>query len=1484
MKKILSTKINFKAALILLMFFPLFHPVMGAWVENIPTTVKNPDGTVINCLASGDEFFNYLHDEKGYTIIMGEDGYHYYAIASEDTLKASIYRVEKVDPKLTGLSPHAGISKEEYQSRKDKMFETYEEVPEKAAHAGTLNNLVVYIRFSDDTEFTTPRSTYDGRLNNETAPSVKSYFQEVSYDMVTVESHHFPPSSMDVNISYQDTYPRSYFQPYNSTSNPDGYTSSERTGREHQLLHRAITAVAGSIPAELNIDNDNDGRVDNVCFVIKGGNGAWASILWAHRWALYSTNTMINGKRVWDYTFQPETQATVQILNHELFHTFGAPDLYRYSNNNITPVGPWDLMHSGSGHMGAFMKWKYSNQTWISDIPVISEPGNYTLNPLTSPDNNAYRINSPYSESEYFIVEYRKKEPGTYENNLPGSGLLVYRINTLAGNGNANGPPDEVYLYRLNGTTSLNGLVYSAHYATETGRTEISDATNPSSFLSDGSAGGLQISNVSSAGNTISFNLFGGPTDSFEITAEASPSHGGSIEGAGTWYEGHTAVLTASPADGFSFENWKENGSVVSSSAAYSFTAAADRHLVAHFVSAEPMFNISLAANPTEGGTVSGGGNHPQGESITVIATPSTGYDFISWTENGDIVSTQQNYTFTTSTNRELTANFALKSYQITLTANPSNGGNLTGAGLVDHGTVRAVNAFPASGFTFESWTENGEVVSTNTQYIFQATADRDLIANFSSNATNSYNITLVANPSEGGTLSGAGTYEEGQQATLSASTSEGYQFVNWTENGSVVSTQTNYSFTVTANRTLTANFSATTHTITLNASPVEGGVLSGSGSYDFGHTATVSATAAEGYIFLNWTENGSVVSNNASFSFTVSGNRTLTAHFTLNAHTITLNANPSAGGTVSGGGSYQFDQTATVTAAPANGYTFTNWTENGSVVSNNASYSFTVTGNRALTAHFTLNAHTITLNANPSAGGTVSGGGSYQFNQTATVTAAPANGYTFTNWTENGSVVSNNASYSFTVTGNRTLTAHFSLNAHNITLNANPAEGGTLAGEGNYEHGQTATAEASPNQGYTFINWIENGNVVSTNASYSFTVTGDRALTANFSINTFIIATNANPSEGGTVTGEGSYEFGQVASLSASPAPGFIFSDWSEDGVIISNDADFSFIVTANRTLTANFTLITHNIALNAYPSEGGSVSGEGEYNFGQSATVSATANDDFVFLYWMENSAIVSHDSQYSFVVNNDRLLTAVFESTLATITIDAESNPKGFAIIEGAGYYTENAWVQLKATPNDDSAVFIGWEENGVLVSSNNQFEFRASHDRSVVAVFDYQQRVYEVDVTIESFEHKGITVHGTGSYYEGEEAMLEVENPDNMKFIGWKNAAGQIVSRNNPYNFFVSRNTLLEVIMELKSADEMEQEEVVTVYPNPTEGRFQVYVENHYEMEVRNTSGLLLWKQSLEPGHNSVDITHLPLGMYLINLYGTEKSLSRKIILK
>ena len=517
-----------KLKTIFVLLFVICTNIWAAPLKYVPQTISQPNGEQINCFASGDEYYNWLHDELGYTIIQDKsNGYYYYAQAAGDSLISSKYLVGKISPITIGLTPWLKISSAKIMEKVNYMRRGVDSHKPQSIktdglqvnNTGTINNLVVYIRFLGETEFTDSTIVYDRMLNQATGNSMKSYFNEASYNQVIINSTMYPTSANGIVVSYQDTLTRNYYRPYSST-NTIGYTTdNQRTDREHSLLVSATNAVSTQIPSSLVIDNDNDGNVDNVCFIVAGSAEGWSDLLWPHRWSLYSQTVNINGKRVYDFNFQLRNSlmsSGVGVLCHEMFHSLGSPDLYHYSGNGISPVGPWDIMENDANppqHMGAFMKYKYGH--WISQIPAITSPGTYTLNPLTSSTNNCYKIASPFSTTEYFVVEYRKDE-GTFESSLPASGLIVYRINTAA-EGNADGPPDEVYIYRPGGTTTVNGTVNNANFSSTVGRTAINLATSPTPFLSTGSYGGLNIENVGAAGATISFDVsFSIPTTTLQ--------------------------------------------------------------------------------------------------------------------------------------------------------------------------------------------------------------------------------------------------------------------------------------------------------------------------------------------------------------------------------------------------------------------------------------------------------------------------------------------------------------------------------------------------------------------------------------------------------------------------------------------------------------------------------------------------------------------------------------------------------------------------------------------------------------------------------------------------------------------------------------------------------------------------------------------------------------------------------------------------------
>ena len=393
--------------------------------------------------------------------------------------------------------------------------------------------------------------------------------------------------------------------------------------------------------------------------------------------------------------------------------------------------------------------------------------------------------------------------------------------------------------------------------------------------------------------------------------------------------------------------------------------------------------------------------------------------------------------------------------------------------------------------------------------------------------------------------------------------------------------------------------------------------------------------------------------------------------------YTINVSANPNIGGFVTGGGTYQQGQSCTVTASANAGYTFTNWTENGNVVSTNASYTFTVNANRTLVANFTEQSqqYTINVSADPNNGGSVSGGGTYYEGESCTVRATANTGYAFTNWTENGSVVSTNPRYTFVVTGNRTLVANFTSQTYTISATSDPINGGTITGTGTFNNGESCTLTATPATGYDFVNWTKNGVQVSTNATYTFTVTESATYVAHFQFQTFTISLSANPANAGTVSGDGTYDYGTSCTVTATPYQRYLFANWTENGVVVSTEQSYTFTVTANRTLVANFEIPMVEITTAVYPEEAGTVIGDGIYHYGDEVTLTIVRNEDWAFQNWTENGEVVSEEMTYTFIATEDRVLVANFLYTEGvgenSVSAKVYPNPtKGEITLEGEG----------------------------------------------------------------------------------------------------------------------------------------------------------------------------------------------------------------------
>ena len=674
---------------------------------------------------------------------------------------------------------------------------------------------------------------------------------------------------------------------------------------------------------------------------------------------------------------------------------------------------------------------------------------------------------------------------------------------------------------------------------------------------------------------------------------------------------------------------------------------------------------VSVETMQTNRGTVTGGGNFTCGAECTVSAVANEGYVFQYWTEGGSVVSVDNPYVFNVEGDRNLTAVFAdandVCNVEFELFCDVG--------GLIGWGGVALQLNFD-DGSPSVSLTVPAPEIDWNTVMIATLMGQQPNINDF--NIPQSCTFTFPINKETNVELS-----------WIFPSINMGMNLSN-TFTASYVMGNTIIENAGSDNLPYTFLCDCEGFAVALNLSvePEEGGTATAEGFPYYGETVTLTAEANEGYHFVNWTFNGAEVSTEPTYSFVAMEDGDLVAHFGMNSYEVIAVANPEEGGTVTK-------------------YTYTNV-----VFELFDSYGDGWNGNRLLVyvdgsqlpyAYLTMNnGYSTTTNVNIPPGSNVSLGWSngnytyecsfdvyyedgtliyhcsspstslpYEFvcagdpdihyhGSRCAVEAVPNNGYTFINWTENGEEVSTDSWYSFTVTMDRELVANFSLPV-TITAIANPSEGGTVSGAGIYEFGTQCTLTATPNEGFVFSAWTEDGETVSTDADYSFSVTQERNLVAVFS-HLYNITATPNPSEGGTVSGGGVFVEDSTCTLTAVANIGYDFVNWSLDGTIVSTDSTYIFTVTGAGDYVANFSLKNYDVTVTVTPAIAGSVTGTGNYNHGTECTLMATPNENYTFLYWTEDDAIVSSNATYSFIVTTGHALVAHFVANTQSFSLNS------------------------------------------------------------------------------------------------------------------------------------------------------------------------------------------------------------------------------------
>jgi hypothetical protein len=160
-------------------------------------------------------------------------------------------------------------------------------------------------------------------------------------------------------------------------------------------------------------------------------------------------------------------------------------------------------------------------------------------------------------------------------------------------------------------------------------------------------------------------------------------------------------------------------------------------------------------------------------------------------------------------------------------------------------------------------------------------------------------------------------------------------------------------------------------------------------------------------------------------------------------------------------------------------------------------------------------------------------------------------------------------------------------------------------------------------------------------------------------------VTASASPTEGGLVAGAGMYDIGSICTMMATANEGYTFMYWTEDDVVVSTRAEYSFCVRKDRELVAHFGM-PFQIGIVVVPEEGGTVSGAGGYVYGSTCTLTATPNEGYDFICWRRpNGIVVSTAPTCSFTVTEATTLTAVFAVSGGEQIAFADLNVKALCV---------------------------------------------------------------------------------------------------------------------------------------------------------------------------------------------------------------------------
>lgn len=459
----------------------------------------------------------------------------------------------------------------------------------------------------------------------------------------------------------------------------------------------------------------------------------------------------------------------------------------------------------------------------------------------------------------------------------------------------------------------------------------------------------------------------------------------------------------------------------------------------------------------------------------------------------------------------------------------------------------------------------------------------------------------------------------------------------------------------------------------------------------------------------------------------------------------LTVMVNDTLMGSVIGGGSYPLGDSVTIEAVPNTGYEFLCWHD--SITDNPRDILFTQ--DTTFTAYFGLAEYTITTTVYPEGTGTVTEGGIYHYGDTITLEAVADSSYLFLRWGDGNT----DNPRDVIVTEDATFIAYFVNAECTIETLVTPEGTGTVTGAGTYPYGDTITLVATPILGYAFISWSD-GNVENPR---TLIVNENLTLTAQFDIQQCVVNTVVTPFGGGTITGGGTYPYGETVTLTAQCNTGYIFKTWDDDVL----DSIRQVVVDRDTTFTAIFSPIQYTITTASQPEEGGTVEGGGIHYYGEFVTLTARPANDYSFLCW--NDGIISNPRNIT--VTGDASYKAIFQFTgTVEYVVKLIPNDASMGTVMGEGVYPAGSVIEIKAIPFEH-AQFAGWDDG----NTDNPRTLAVNSNITLYANFE-PRPMYTITVT--SISNAMGTAFGGGTYYANSEISIGAIPNEGYHFTGWQ----------------------------------------------------------------------------------------------------------------